>query len=79
MARYTHIIQNNKVAISLQYIKKEVSDEVNFSHVDENEISLQIDTMIFDGDGQIFQSSQNTKFAMSLQYLQKQVRDEVDF
>ena len=34
--------QNNKVAISLQYIKKEVSDEIGFSHVDKHESSLQI-------------------------------------
>ena len=35
--------------------------------------------MIFDGDGQTFQSSQNGKFETSLQYLKKDVRDEVDF
>ena len=34
--------QNNKVAISLQYIKKEVSDEIGFPHVDKHEIFLQI-------------------------------------
>ena len=34
--------QNNKVAISLQYIKKEVSDEIGFLHVDKHESSLQI-------------------------------------
>ena len=34
--------QNNKVAISLQYIKKEVSDEIGFPHVDKHESSLQI-------------------------------------
>ena len=35
-------IQSNKVAISLQYIKKEVSDEIGFPHVDKHESSLQI-------------------------------------
>ena len=54
MARHAHITQYNKIAISLQYIKKEVSDEIDFLHVDKHESSLQIDSMIFDGDGQTF-------------------------
>ena len=54
VARHAHITQNNKVAISLQYIKKEVSDEIDFSHIDKHESSLQINTMIFHEDGQTF-------------------------
>ena len=46
MARHSHITQNNKVAISLQYIKKEVSDEIGFPHADKHESSLQIDNDI---------------------------------
>ena len=42
------------VAISLQHIKKEVSDEIDFWHVDKHENSIQIDPMIFDADGQTF-------------------------
>ena len=38
----------------LQYLKKEVSDEADFLHADKHESCLQIDTMIFDGDGQAF-------------------------
>ena len=34
--------QNKKVAISLQYIKKKVSDKISFPHVDKHESSLQI-------------------------------------
>ena len=34
--------QNNTAAISLQYSKKEVSDEIGFLHVDKHESSLQI-------------------------------------
>ena len=52
--RHAPITQNNKVAISLQYIKKKVSDEIGFLLVDKHESSLQIDTIIFDGDGQTF-------------------------
>ena len=80
MARHAQITQNNKFVISLQYfIKKELSDEVDFLHADKYENFLQISTMIFDGDSQAFSSSQNSKFAISLQYLKKEVRDEVDF
>ena len=52
IARHVYITQNNKVAIFLQYIQKEVSDEIDFLHVvDKHESSLQINTMIFDGRG----------------------------
>ena len=41
-----HILKERK--------KKEVSDEVDFLHADEDESFLQIDTKIFDGDGGAF-------------------------
>ena len=37
--------------IYLKYVKKEVRDEVDFLHAYKDESFLQIDTMIFDGDG----------------------------
>ena len=64
--RHAQITQNNKFAISLQYLEKKVSDEVDLLHVYKHESFLQINTMIFDGDGQTFPN-----FAMSLQYLKK--------
>ena len=73
------IIQNNKLTISLQYLKKEVSDEADFLHVDKHESALQSDTMILMGMVKHMQSSQNSKVPMSLQYLKKEVSDEVDF
>ena len=54
IARHPQSTQNNKFAISLQYLKEEVSDDVVFLYADQHESFLQIDTMIFDGDGQIF-------------------------
>ena len=51
---HVQITQNNKFAISLQYLKKKVSDEVDLLHAYKYESFLQIDTMIFDGDGQAF-------------------------
>ena len=47
MARHAQITQNNKFAISLQHVKKEVSDAVDFLHLDKHESLLQIDTKIF--------------------------------
>ena len=55
VARHAQITKNNKVTFSLQYLKREVSDEVDFLHADEHESFLQIDTMIFVRDGQAFQ------------------------
>ena len=36
MARRGYITQNNKVDFCFQYFKKEVSDEIDFSHVDKH-------------------------------------------
>ena len=44
-----------------------MKDEVDFLHTDKDESFLQIDTMIFDVDGETFQSSRNSKFGISLQ------------
>ena len=44
--KHAQSTQNNKFAISLQYLKKDVSDEVDFLHVDKHRGLLQIDTMI---------------------------------
>ena len=54
VAKHVQITQNNNFAISLQYLKTEVSDEVDFLHPDKHESFLQIDTIIFDEDGQAF-------------------------
>ena len=79
VARHAQITQINKFAISLQYLKKEVSGKVDFLHAGKHESLLQIDTFILKGMVKHSQSSQNSKFAMSLQYLKKEVIDEVDF
>ena len=36
-----------RCAMSLQYIKEEVSDEVNFLHADKHQSFLQVDTIFF--------------------------------
>ena len=79
VARHAQITQNKKFAISLQYLKKEVSGEVDFLHGDKHESFLQIDAMILMGMVKHSYSFQNSKFAISLQYNKKEVRDGVDF
>ena len=78
MARHSQITQNNKFAISLQYLKKEASEKVDFLHEGKYESFLQIDTLILMGLVKRFQSSQNSKFAIYLQYLKQELRDEAD-
>ena len=79
MARHTQITQSNKFAISLQYFKKEVSQEVDSLHADKHESFPQLNAMILMGMVKHSQSSQIRKFAMSLQYLKRKVRDILDF
>ena len=67
VAKPAQITQNNKFAIPLQYLKRDVSDEVYFLHADNHESLLQINTMIFLGMVKHSQSSQKSKFAMPLQ------------
>ena len=54
VVRHAQITQSNKFATSLKYLKKEVSDEVDFFYGDKHGSFLQIDTITFDGDGQAF-------------------------
>ena len=76
VARHAQITQNKTFAISMQYLRKEVINEVDFLHEGRHGNFLQIDAIILMGMVKHFQSSQNSKFAMSLQYLKKEVRDE---
>ena len=56
----THITQNNKFAISLQYRKNEVSDEVDILCADKHESLMQFGTMILMRIAKYSQSSQKT-------------------
>ena len=60
-----------KFCISLQYLKKQMIDEVDLLHGYKYESLLQINTMIFMGMTKHSPNSQNSKFAMFLQYLKK--------
>ena len=60
MARHAQITQINKFAISLQHLKKELSDEVVFLHTDKHETLLKIDVMILIVMVKHSQNSQNS-------------------
>ena len=66
-------------AISFQYLKENLKDEVDFLPTDKHRF-LQIDTIVLGvcvaGHAQI---TQNSKFDISLQFLTNEVIDEVDF
>ena len=62
MTRHVQITQNNKSAKSLQYLKKEVRDEVGFLCRRASQFSIYFD---------IF------RYVVSLQYLQKELSYEV--
>ena len=63
----------------MQYLKKEVSDEIDFFHADKHKSLLQIETMTLIGIIKHSQSFQNSKDTMSLQYIKKEVREGFHF
>ena len=78
--------------MSLQYLKKEVRDEVDFLHADKHQSFLQVDfntlgikvsykviLSLLMGMIKYSQSTQSNKFAISLQYLKKEIRNGVHF
>ena len=84
--------QNRKFTMSLQYLIKEVRDEVDFLHVDKLQSFQQADfntlglkdaykviLKLLLGMIKHCQSTQSNKFAISLQYLKKEVRKGVHF
>ena len=79
VTRHAQITQNKKLAIFVQYLKREVNDKVDFLHAGKHENLLQIDTMILMDMVKHFQSFPNSKFTMSVQYLKKEDSDDVDF
>ena len=63
----------------MQYLKKEVSDEIDFLHADKDESLLEIDTKTLIGIVKHSKSSQISKVTMSLQYIKKEIRKGVHF
>ena len=47
LVKHSQSSQNSKFTMPLQYLKKEVRDEVDFLHVDKDQCSLQVDYNTF--------------------------------
>ena len=62
----------------MQYLKKEMSDEVDFLNADNHESFNKLILWFLMGMVKHSQSFQNSKFAMILQYLKKEVSNEVE-
>ena len=78
VTRHAQITQNNKFAISLKYLKKEVMKLIFCMQIC-MKVSYKLILWFLMGMIKYSQSSQNSMFVMFLQYLKKEVRDEVDF
>ena len=90
MVKHSQSFQSSIFVMSLQYLKKEVRDEVDFLHADKHQSFLPVD---FNTSGIKFSDrvilsllmvlikhSQSTQTsAISLQYLNKEISDEVHF
>ena len=79
MARHPQSIQNNNFIISLQYLKENVKDGVDFSLLIIVKRFFKVILSFLMCVARHAQITQNKKFAISLQYLKKEVNDEVDF
>ena len=92
MDQHSRNFQNNKFAMSLQHLIKEVRDKVDFLHADKRQVFLQVEfnTLIIKVSLMVIllllmgmikhsQITQSSKFAISSQYLRKEVIDGVYF
>ena len=70
--------QNNNYVMFLLYLKKGVSDEVDFLNADKHQSFLKAVSIYFDGFDQAF-SKYPEKLTISLWYCKKEVRNEDDF
>ena len=71
-ARHAQITQNNKFAISLQYLQKEGIHEVDFLQTKQTSLQVNAPNNVTASHSQ---NTQNNRFAKSLQYLKKKVRN----
>ena len=78
VVRYAQNTQNNKFAISLQYLKKEVNDEVYFWHADKHQVFYKLILSFLVSVTRHAQNTQSEKFAYLCNIPGKH-GDEVDF
>ena len=79
MTRHAQSTQNNNFIISLQYLKENVMDGVDFSQLIIVKCFLKVILSFLMCVARHAKTTQNKKFAISLQFLKKEVNEEVDF
>ena len=67
--------QNSKFAVSLQYLKKEVRDEVDFLYTDEHQKFYKLVLLFLMEVARDVQSTQNRKLVRFLQYIKQKVME----
>ena len=71
MIKHSQITQNNKFAISLQCLKKEVRNRGDFWHTDKRQNFYKLVLSFLMGVARHFQNNQNRKLVIFLQYIKK--------
>ena len=90
MVKYSQSSQRRKFAMSLQYLKNNIRDEVDFLHADKHQSFLQVafNTLGINFSYRVIlsllmgmikhsQTTKSNKFAICLQYLKKEVKNGV--
>ena len=73
MVKHSQNTQNNNIAISLQYRKKEVRNGVNFWHADKDQSFCQLALSFLMEVARHVQSTENEKLVAFLQYIKKKL------
>ena len=71
MIKHSQITQSNKLAISLQYLKKEVRNGGHFWHVDKRQSFYKLMLYFLMEVARHVQNTQNRKLVIFLQYFKK--------
>ena len=79
MVRHAQSTLSNNFITSLQYLKENVNDGVDFSLLIIVKRLFKLILSFFMCVARHAQITQNKKFAISLQYLKKEVNDDFDF
>ena len=74
MIKHSQITQSSKFTISLQYVKKEVTNGGDFWHPDKRQSFYKLVLCILKEVARYFQNTQNRKFVVFLQYIKKNCR-----
>ena len=69
--KHSQSTQSNKFAVSLQYLKKEIANGVNFLHADKHQSFYKLALSFLMEVARHVQSTQNRKLVTFLQYNEK--------